>query len=243
MDLLCGYEEEELRLLLCYPLPTEECFVRRLVEAKLLGVRCFLRGGRHVIRGIPVVGKGTTAIVLAAEHLGGLKAAVKVRRLDANRVTLLGEARMLRLANRYGVGPPLLAASRNMVVWKLVEGEPFYRWLEKTEDPQEIKEVLRKIVFQLYSLDEAGIAHNELSRPGEHILVEGRTPYILDFESATFNRSRSNLTQFLSILAREGVLSTKLRETLGLDKKSILDILRRYKQERDLAQLLESLSL
>lgn len=243
MDILCSYKKRELREILCYPWPSEECFIRRLVEARLLGIRYFVKSGRHKVKGIPIVGKGTTALVLAAEYLGGLKVAVKVRRIDANRRSLLSEAEILRLANRQGAGPPLIAASRNMVLWRFIDGKPFYEWLKSTDNVYEVKNVLRKLLIQLYSLDKAGIAHNELSRPGEHILVEGGSPYVIDFESATLNSRRSNVTQFLSILIREDYLSAKLRNMLKIDKNNIINALREYKDQRNIAKLLNTLRL
>lgn len=245
MGVLPGYTREELAFILCYPVPTMGCLNKRVVEASLLRVRRFLRQGKTLINSIPVIGKGTTAIVIAAEHVGGVLAALKVRRLDSNRPSMLREAYILRLANTVGVGPPFLAASKNLLLWRLVRGVSLLEWLKGKEDPEKVKKLFAQLLYQLYLLDKTGIVHTELSRPSGHILVENDKPVVLDFESASLLSKKSNVTQFLSLLLKDTEYSVLLRSYIPElpDKGKLRELLRQYKRERNLVHLLKELKL
>ncbi len=245
MGVLSSYTREELAFILCYPTPTTSCLNKRVVEASLLRVRRLLRQGKTLINGVPVVGKGTTAIVVAAEHVRGVLAALKIRRLDSNRPSMLREAYILRLANTVGVGPLFLAASKNLLLWRLVRGVSLLEWLKSRKDPEEVKKLFVQLLYQLYLLDKTGIVHTELSRPSGHILVENGKPVVLDFESASLTSKKSNVTQFLSLLLRNTEYSIILRSYIPElpDRGKLREILRQYKRRRDIEYLLKGLKL
>jgi len=218
---------------LVYPSLDAEATVRRVVEMKLLGVRRLIEEGRVDIFGKKVLGKGTVGIVVKAVFSGGLYVAVKIRRTDASRETLLKEARILRLVNSVKVGPPLRAFSRNFLVWDYVDGMPLDEWAI-TASASELRRVIRLVLEQLWRLDTIGVSHNELSRFKDHILVgKNGTPVIVDFESATTGKYYSNLPQFLSFLLNEKskiaeIVLSKLSFTAKRDE--LIDALRCYKK-------------
>lgn len=228
-------------LILCYPSPTRECCQQRLTEMKLLGVVEIVEGGDAEVRGVRVVGKGTSSLVVKGRLADGREVAVKVRRVDSRRESLLWEAEALKTANKVGVGPRLYAYSRNFIVREYVEGVPIQIFAERNCG-EPVRLVLVKLAQQLVLLDSIGLAHNELSRFEDHVLVKEKElqPVIIDFESATFNPNRSNLTQFFSFLLKTGEGYSTLSRCAGiqLPREALRGLLRRYKSDRNLMSFL-----
>ena len=112
-----------------------------------MGVSAMGFKGHTLIDGVPVLGKGCVGIVTQA-IVGGELAAVKIRRLDADRPSMQEEARLLRLANAVGVGPQLMSATRNFLVMKLFPGVPLFRWAENGNPTRaEVKRVLGSLLY------------------------------------------------------------------------------------------------
>ncbi|MEM4900314.1 MAG: hypothetical protein QXM99_07925 [Thermofilum sp.] len=233
-------------LILCYPSSTHDCCLQRFTEMKLLGVAEIAEEGGAEVRGIRVVGKGTSSIVVKGRFADGREVAVKIRRSDSRRESLLWEAEALKAANKVGVGPRLYAYSRNFIVREYVEGVPIRVFAERNcGEPLRI--VLLKLAQQLMMLDSIGLAHNELSRFEDHVLVSEREllPVIIDFESATFNPNRSNLTQFFSFLLKAGHEYSVISRCAGiqLPREALRGLLKRYKADRNLRGFLVELGL
>ncbi|WP_218042121.1 hypothetical protein [Infirmifilum lucidum] len=218
---------------IAYPSFDRNAFARRVTEALLLGIRRFLEEGRVDIHGRRVLGKGTVGIVAKAVFAGGLQVAVKIRRVDASRETLLNEARVLSLVNSHNIGPRLRAYSRNFLVWDYVDGMSLEEWA-RLSSREELEKTLRLVLEQLWILDILGVAHNELSRFKDHVLVrKDGVPVILDFESASRGRSRSNIPQFLSFLLNEMSATSRLiidKLSLNPERERIISTLRMYKR-------------
>lgn len=210
---------------------------RRVVEIAMLGVEKLVFEGPVNMGGVNVVAKGTTGVVVKAVHVGGL-VAVKIRRVDSNRDSLLDEARNIRVANSLGVGPHVIAASRNALVWRFVEGKPLESWILEAPLPQVLATV-RMLLDQAFRLDRAGLVHQELSRLKRHVIVQpGGEPVIFDFETASFQSERSNLTQLLQALfIREGDVPSRVRLAFGLSREQALEAARLYKNTRDVTPL------
>jgi len=234
---------------LTYPREDWEEARRRILELISLGVEAVEFRGETRIDGLSVLGKGCVSVVLSAQTTGG-RAALKVRRLDADRETMEREARILRLANSVGVGPKLLGWSRNAILMELIDGTPIRRWAEtlSPEDVDGARETVRKLLEKCRRLDEAGIDHGELSRAEKHVIVQpDGEPRIIDFETASTERKPSNVTSVSSYLFISGAPSQKLREMLDItDMEGVKELLRRYKKQktdRAFQELLEKLNL
>jgi len=233
------YTINEFSTVLCYPSRELTCAIRRCVELGLLGIHTLCFGGGSEVYGKRIVGKGTTALVVKG-FLRDEPVAVKIRRIDANRFSLLHEAKILEKIKGTNIGPELLASSRNFLVWRFIEGLDFADWLQGINSREELQETFHRILYKLYLLDTIGIAHNELSRPFNHVIIDPRKrePYIIDFESASVSSRRSNLAQFMGYFLGEwSHLPEKLSKNLMLDSSKIQKIrflLRVYKNEREI---------
>ncbi|MGB9756393.1 MAG: RIO1 family regulatory kinase/ATPase [Candidatus Bathyarchaeales archaeon] len=226
-------EKEDYAVLICYPKPAKAEFKKRLKELRKMGIKAIELNGEKEIFGMPVLGKGCVGIVTIA-RMNHEKVALKIRRVDADRMGMLREAEMLRKANSIGVGPKLLAVSKNFLLMQFVDGKLLPEWLDKCKKKASLKRVLREILEQCWRLDKAGLDHGELSHAPKHIIVDGKAkPFIVDFETASLNRKPSNVTSICQFLFISGLIAKKVSGKIGKrNRNAIIEALRHYKTER-----------
>lgn len=228
--------EKKYARVLCYPKHDLKELTRRLEELKRLGVNALVFSGEKMVFGVPVLGKGCVGIVVTAYTDRG-KAALKIRRVDADRAGMQHEAEMLRKANAIEVGPNLLDVTENFLLMEFVEGALLPKWVEMLSGKgtrARIRWVLRGVLGQCWRLDEEGIDHGELSTAPKHILIDvNDEPYIVDFETASVNRRVSNLTSICQYLFLGSHIAKIIKKKLGkIDRAQLIETLRNYKQER-----------
>jgi putative serine/threonine protein kinase len=225
-------KEKKYCQVLCYPRCEQEDLVRRLKELERLRVRAVEFSGDKRAFNVPVLGKGTVGIVVIA-HTNLGRAALKIRRVDADRKGMFHEAEMLRRANAANVGPRLLDVSQNFLLMEFVGGVPLPRWVESTVGPQ-VCVVLGDVLEQCYRLDEAGLDHGELSNGPKHVLVSADDkPVLVDFETASVNRKVSNVTSICQYLFLRSQLAARVKEKLKkIEEKKVIMALREYKRDR-----------
>jgi putative serine/threonine protein kinase len=225
--------EEPYASVICYPRPSKKELEARLKELRKLGVTALEFSGEKQAFNIPVLGKGCVGIVTIA-YIDGEKAALKIRRVDADRNQMKHEAEMLRKANSVNVGPKLLCVSRNLLLMQFIDGDLLPKWLGKHEEKARVGKVLRDVLEQCWRLDEAGLDHGELSHAPKHVIINVKDePFIVDFETASVNRKPSNVTSICQFLFISGVVAEEVAEKLGRkDKKAIIEVLKNYKNDR-----------
>jgi len=220
-------------LLFSFPRYDEGVVEGRLSELRGLGVEAVELGGRHLVGTVPVLGKGHVGIVVAA-RMGGERVALKVRRLDASRPSMEGEASYLGLANNAGVGPRLLASSVNFLVMELVEGEYLVDWVAGLEasDAPGLRGVLRKALGAARRLDVAGLDHGELSRADRHLIMSRGVPRILDFESSSVIRRCRNVTSLAQFFFFNRGMAGRIGLVIPMPgRDELLEALRGYRRE------------
>jgi len=220
------------RLLLSFPGYDEEIIGERISELRNLGIEAVELGGRHLIGATSILGKGHVGIVVAA-HMGGERVALKVRRLDADRPSMMEEASFLEVANGVGVGPNLVASSVNFLVMELVEGEYLVDWVAglETADTRVLREVLIRVLKAARRLDMAGLDHGELSRADKHIVISSGVPRLLDFESSSLNRRCRNVTSLGQFLFFNQGMAGSIARVIPLpERDALMEALRGYRR-------------
>jgi putative serine/threonine protein kinase len=228
--------DKKYAVILCYPRYDVEEATRRIRELKCLGVDALDFSGEKTVFNMPVLGKGFVGIVVSA-RIGGARVALKIRRMDADRGGMQHEAEMLKLANKVGVGPSLISVSANFLAMEFVKGVFLHKWLETVKGKRttkRIKYVLRHVLEQCWLLDDAGLDHGELSHASKHIIVkEGDIPSIIDFETASTARRKSNVTSISQYLFIGSQLAKTVKKRLGrIDKQALIVALASYKNNR-----------
>ena len=204
--------------------------------------------GEKSVFNVSVLGKGFVGIVVLAHIKGvGSRVALKIRRMDADRSGMQREADMLRLANKVGVGPRLIGASINFLLMEFVEGTLLPKWLETLKGKGTAKRVrciLRDVLEQCWSLDESGLDHGELSHASKHIIIKADDkPCIIDFETASTMRRRSNVTSISQYFFIGSQLTKRLKPKIGeINQQALISALKRYKNKnarRNFGEVLE----
>jgi putative serine/threonine protein kinase len=163
---------------------------------------------------------------------GSTQVALKIRRVDADRLSLKSEAFYLQLANSVGVGPKLIENSDNLILMELIDGNYLVEWVESLEKHQKkiLKNVLGNLIEKAHKLDVIGLDHGELSKAYRHIMMYKGIPRIIDFESASTNRKCSNVTSITQYLFFNKKIANQIwRVIKPPDKKVLLEALTEYK--------------
>jgi len=223
-------------IILCYPKCDSQETTRRIRELKRLGVKALEFMGEKTAFNVPVLGKGCVGIVVAA-RMDDKRVALKIRRVDADRIGMHHEAEMLKIANGVDVGPRLIGTSENFLLMEFIEGTLLPKWVETLKGRgtrKRIRHVLRKILEQCWQLDQTGLDHGELSRAPKHIIIdEGDEAHIVDFETASLQRRVSNVTAISQYLFIGSQTAKTIRRKLGkIDQEKLRANLKHYKQNR-----------
>jgi putative serine/threonine protein kinase len=221
---------------LCYPKYDNKEASKRIKALKRLGVKNLQFIGKKTVFNVPVLGKGCVGIVVTA-RLDKKQAALKIRRVDANRVGMEHEAKMLQIANLVGVGPKLIDSSENFLLMELIEGNLLPEWIKKLsgrETKKRIRQVLREVLEQCWRLDELGMDHGELSRATNHIIVDADDQvHLVDFETASVQRRVINVTSICQYLFIRSQSAKIITHKLGdVDQEALRKTLKNYKQKR-----------
>jgi putative serine/threonine protein kinase len=232
-----GIDSLDLAKILCYPQVSDLEYISRLHEIHSLGVNAILSTGTMKIGKISIAGKGCVSLVVKAE-VNNKICALKIRRTDANRITMKREVAFHRIANSAKVGPILIDHSDNLIAMDFIDGWSIIDWVRQPGITRHnVRNVVSRTLEQCYNLDRAHIDHGQLSCLDHHVIIsKSGTPIIIDFESSSTQRKTSNVTAAAQSLFLSGVVSKRVNWALHLPKREeIIQMLRIYKrgQTRD----------
>ena len=212
-----------------YPHFSECEYKDRIIEMESLGITSINLGGKTIVNGTHIAGKGCVGIVVKAKA-GSKVCALKIRRTDADRNAMDNEARFHKMANSAGVGPSLEGHTKNLIAMEFVTGQSIIDWVVGNKATKsKMCTLAAAILEQCFSLDVAGLDHGELSRLTRHVIVSDR-PYIIDFESASTTRKTCNVTAAAQSILLYGIVANKVKKILGnTDREKVIEALRTYK--------------
>ncbi|TMI58723.1 serine/threonine protein kinase [Candidatus Bathyarchaeota archaeon] len=181
---------------------------------------------------LSVLGKGVVGIVVIGVR-GNRRVAVKIRRVDARRPSLIHEAELLMAANSLKVGPECLGGTADVLAMEFIEGLSLPLWLESLTARgrrARVRSVVKPLLEECFRMDAYGLDHGELSRAHKNVIVSDDGARILDFESASLVRRPSNFTSLTQYLFLGGSIAKKIAKVLGpVDRDELLKCLRDYK--------------
>jgi putative serine/threonine protein kinase len=220
---------------LTYPRPNLKMARSRIRQLVGLGIERVTFEGRTKIGRLGLVGIGTVGLVVEGSGKGRETYALKIRRADANRESMVEEFRLTQLANRVRVGAPAYGCTKDVMSMLYVKGvglEDYVKAATGRGSARRVRELAHALLNQCRKLDLIGLDHGQLSNLRKHVIVDGETPYIIDFESASQNRTTKNVTTAAQYLFVGSRLSPRIRRTLSIKSSDeILEALRRYKGE------------
>ena len=225
-----------LAKIISYPYLSTSEFIKRVGEIQDLGITDIVLGGNTQVGKVSILGKGSVSIVLKV-RIKNKTYALKIRRTDANRRTMLREASVHQMVNTIGIGPKLFKFSENLIIMEFIDGLSIIDWIRQQHlDKHKVLNIVTNILRQCFILDMANINHGELSNLNYHIIVSySERVSIIDFESTSLNRKKSNnVTSASQSLFISGMISHYINNILNLlSKDSIIDKLRVYKRDQN----------
>src|SRR5260370_41147024 len=116
------------RELLAYPKPSYESVESRIRQLKSLGIEGLEFEGPLRMGKLSVLGKGVVGLVF-----GGIadnrRVAVKIRRTDSRRRSMVHETAMLRAANTAGLVPECRGSYADILEMQFLEGQRLPLWI------------------------------------------------------------------------------------------------------------------
>jgi putative serine/threonine protein kinase len=219
--------------LIAYPSGDSEQVESRIRQLRQLEITALDFQGHLKTDHLSILGKGVVGIVVIGVR-GNQRVAVKIRRVDARRASLIHEAELLKSANSLGVGPECLGGTTDVLAMEFVEGLSLPLWLESLKGRgrrARVRSVVKPLLEQCIKMDAYGLDHGELSRAHKNVIVsDDDSPKILDFESASVMRRPSNFTSLTQYLFLGGSIAKKMTRLMGpVDRDELLKCLRDYK--------------
>ena len=136
------FTKEPYKKILAFPKPKDSEIKKRIVELKKLGISRVSFSGPLQIGKCQILGKGYVGMVVLAKQNRNL-VALKIRRIDSPRKNMSNEAKLLKIANKIGVGPKFIKNSKNFLIMEYVEGEKIIDWARKSgEKSSKIRSVI-----------------------------------------------------------------------------------------------------
>lgn len=218
---------------LTYPRISLRAAESRVKQLRSMGIDGLIFEGKTKIGRLGLLGIGTVGVVVRAKVGDNDAFAVKIRRMDANRPNMDEEFRMTTLVNRVGVGVPVMAHTKDMILMRLVVYQEAHEWFGslKGEGTRRLaRSMLHSIFNQCRKLDIMGVDHGQLSNLRKHIVIAEGRPWIIDFESAATSRRPKNVTAAAQYMLVGGRPAPMIRRLLGIKGTGrILDLLSEYK--------------
>jgi putative serine/threonine protein kinase len=220
--------------ILGYPTATISELANRLSELKKLGITNISFQGETILNNIPVLGKGYAGVVVLS-RFHKKEVALKIRRIDSIRPEMKSEAKLLKLANKAGVGPRLIDSTKNFIIMDYIKGRKIGDWVKELKgrgSAGKLRAVIKKVLEDCHTLDKIQLDHGELSYIHKHVIV-GTTPCIIDYESSSKNRRTSNVTSATQSIFIGSGLSNLVKKIIKVPNKGKLIVsLKRYKHEQ-----------
>ncbi|MFT4312521.1 MAG: methyltransferase [Candidatus Woesearchaeota archaeon] len=206
---------------------TEKCFAFSIVKQEYIGMfeTLFVYKIWRYPQYSQLQSLGVTDITYLAKGKHGMvwKGVFKGRDVAckfSHAHSIVKEAHFLSRVNALGIGPKMLATFQTGVVMEYVRGKTIKEVFENATMSQ--KRVLcLKVLRQLHALDLAGIEKKELTNPYKHILINGLSITLIDFERCVLRSRPKNVTQFIQYCKRQGLCETITREHLEAYKQTL----------------------
>lgn len=141
------------------------------------------------------------------------------------------EGHNLEIVNKIKIGPKLLKAADEYIIYRFVEGKLFPEFLKKAAKKDTIL-IINQLFSQMRTLDKNFMNKEEMSNPYKHIIVTKKKKAVLiDFERSNKTLRPHNVTQFVQYLISENLSPELKKKGIKIDRNEMLKLAQEYKTE------------
>jgi len=214
----------------------EDLYVYKIIKSEIL--RKLEKKG---IRNIKYFTKGKRGLVYVGNYVDK-KVAIKIKNPDSSAILRINnEIEFLKILNKKGIGPRLLFYNENYFVYKFVDGiniSEFMNSINKkynnTKHKKMLITIIKKIMNQMFIMDQLKINKEEMSHPQKHIIIdENNNPVLIDFERSCHTIKPSNVTQFSDFLISYNMSEILKKNIIKINKKQMINAAKRYKKQQN----------
>jgi len=144
------------------------------------------------------------------------------------------EAKWLKKLNHYKIGPKLLFAEKDFIVYRFLDGDFIINFVKKSSK-NSIKKIIKNIFIQMFELDKLKIDKEEMHHPLKHIIVSSNKPYLIDFERAHYSQKPKNVTQFCQFLMSANLSEILKNKGIFINKDRLIQLAKIYKNNQNMA--------
>jgi len=186
--------------------------------------------------------KGKRGLVYTGIYKQKTKVAIKIKNPKSTAaITILKEALALKKVNKWKIGPKVILATEQYIMYTFVDG---LRILDtfKILSKKDIKHNIKQILEQMHCLDSHHQEKGEMHHPTKHILIEKNHPVLIDFERMKYSERPRNFTQFCQFLTSGSFGAVARERNISIDIEKVRMIAKSHKNEKkDIKLVLECL--
>lgn len=224
--------------ILGYPIATPELLTARRMELANYNLTKILHEGTAAIANQSILGIGYVGVVVLVER-AGQKLALKIRRTNIDKKSLVEEAHCLRRANTVAIAPQVMQWSQNFILMEYIAGERFFDWLQRAAlnlTTTEVWPVVADLLEQSFRLDQLGLDRGDMNCVTNDVLLRAGQPVLLDFSRGSGDRRPQNVTALVQGLFWGSAMARYLTPFFPHCTRAILTpLLRSYKHQRSRA--------
>lgn len=185
------------------------------------------------IKNIKYLAHGKRGIVFTANYKNK-KVAIKTKKKQSQAIgRIRNEAKFLKILNKHNIGPKLILAKDNFLIYEFIMGKFIKDWLQKASK-KKILIIFKNILEQCNKLDKLNIDKKEMTRPLKHIII-GKKITMIDFERAHYVKEPKNTTQFLQYIMKNKELLE--RKGIIINREEIINVSKQYKKDKNINNL------
>ncbi len=195
------------------------------------------------IKNIEYFTKGHRGILYTGSYKGK-KVVIKTKLPESKAVgRITNEVKYLKLLNKRKIGPKLLTAKKDYLVYGFIDGDFILKNFKKSNKINILK-AIKAIFRQLFIMDRLKINKEEMHHPLKHIIIDRKNkPWLVDFERCYNTKKPKNVTQF-SVFLISGHLKNLLEEKgIRINRDKMIKAAKEYKKNINKEKLDKVISL
>lgn len=179
-----------------------------------------------------LLGKGKRGIVYKATTKGK-PVVLKVENPNSQAFERIkNEAYWLKRLNKHNIGPKFIKFENNTLTREFVNGDEILNWITKNSKIK-IRNILRKVFDQCYTMDKLKVNKLEMHKPVKHIIIKKNNPIMIDFERCYKTDTPKNVTQFSQFLMSGKLKPLLEKKGLVFDNKEVIKANKEYKAKQN----------